>query len=199
MIGTALAIGSMLLGGLNQIRAGKAAKEAQDKLNQRKKELDLEYKLDYNLDFLNTPMAKSTISLLSQEYIKNARKVAQGNVISGASDEKAVAMGEKLQEPMVNAISSLAGYGQQRQDMLLAENRRSQNALFGMDYGQSMQKSGNLMNAASNAFGAAGSLAMADAFGGFNKADDWLKNLFKTTPATFAPGPPTVTTNAKGI
>jgi hypothetical protein len=177
MIGTALAVGSMVMGAVNQIKAGQAAKEAARKLEQRKTELDLEYKYDYNLDFLNTPMAKSAISQLSQKYIENARKVAQGNVISGASDERAVAANAKLTEPLTDSITKLAGYGQQRQDSLRAQKLYADQNLFGLEYGAEMNKSQGLMNAGSNAFGAAGAISMADAYGGFDKPDTWLRNL----------------------
>jgi hypothetical protein len=186
MIGTALAIYSMATGMVASIKARQAAQEAQRKLTARKNELDLEYKYDSNLDFLNTPMAKSALSQLSQEYIRNARKVAQSNVITGASDEKAVAQAESMQRPFVGAITNLAGYGQERQDALRREHLASENSLFGLDYNQSMQKSANLMNAGSNAMGAAGAFSMADSYGAFNKGDEWLKGLFKNKPgATF--------------
>lgn len=174
MIGTALAVGSMIYGLYNQIQSGEAAKKAEKQLQQRKQELDLEYKYDYNMDFLNTPMAKSAISLLSQRYIENARKLAQSNVISGASNEKAVAGAAELQKPFVNSISSLAGYGQQRQDSLLRANRMAQSNLFGAEYNAQMQRSANLQNAASNAFTAAGSFSKADASGAFKGGDDWI-------------------------
>ena len=109
MIGAALAVLSMAGKVAGMIGSAKANKKAEQMLQQRRQELDLEYKADYNQDFLNTPMAKSAINLLSQKYIENTRKLAQGSVISGASNEKALAGAEELQKPYVNTISQLAG------------------------------------------------------------------------------------------
>jgi len=175
MIGTALAIYSMISGLADNFKAKQAAEQAKIALDARKHELDLEYKTDANMDFLNTPMAKSAISLLSQKYIENARNLAQHNVITGASDEKAVAGSEALQKPYVNTISQLAGYGQQRQDALMAQDRSNMNALFGMEYNADMQKSQNLMDAGGNAFNAAGGILMANSLGAFGGADSWVK------------------------
>ena len=179
MIGTALAVASMVGGLVNNIRAGEAAKQAAAKLQQRKNELDLEYKYDYNMDFLNTPMAKSAISLLSQKYIENARKLAQSNVITGASDEKAVAGAAEMQKPFINSITGLAGYGQQRQDSIRMSKLAADQNLFGLEYGADMNRSAQLQNAAGNAANAAGAFSMADSYGAFDKTDDWIKGLFK--------------------
>lgn len=178
MIGTALAVASMVGGLVNNLRAGNAAKIAAEKLAARKRELNLEYKYDYNMDFLNTPMAKSAISLLSQKYIENARKIAQSNVISNASGEVAAAGAAKMQEPYINTISGLAGYGQQRQDAIRLGKLRSDENLFGLDYSAERDRSLQLQNAAGNAFNAAGAFGMADAYGAFGGADDWLKKTF---------------------
>lgn len=178
MIGTALAVASMAGGLLNNIRAKNAANEAAAKLAKRKNELDLEYKYDYNMDFLNTPMAKSAISLLSQKYIENARKLAQANVITGASDEKAVAGAAEMQKPFINTITGLAGYGQQRQDSIRYQKLSADQNMFGLEYNADRDKAAQLQNAAGNAAGAAGGFIMADSLGAFGGADDWLKKTF---------------------
>jgi hypothetical protein len=174
MIGTALAILSLAGSAAGMAGSAAANKKAERELAMRRRELDLEYKYDYNLDFLNTPQAKSTISLLSQKYIENAKKVAQGSVISGASDEKAVAAAEEMQKPYVGAISQLAGYGQQRQDSIRRNWLYSDQHLADLQYQNQMQKGENWSNLGTNALNAGIGFAMADAGGGFN---EWDKNL----------------------
>jgi hypothetical protein len=179
MIGTALAIGSMLTGIIAQQGAANAQRKAEANLAKRRQELDLEYKHDYNLDFLNTPMAKSSISLLSQKYIENARKVAQGSVISGASDEKTVAAAEEMQKPYVGAISNLAGYGQQRQDSIRSSWLSSDQHLADLQYGNDLQKAQNWSNFGNNAAQAGMAFAQVEGMGALKGTDDWLKNLMK--------------------
>lgn len=177
MIGTALAVLSMAGSALGMAGSAQANKKAERELAQRKQELDLEYKFDANQDFLNTPMAKSAISLLSQKYIENARKVAQGSVISGASDEKTVAAAEEMQKPYVGAISGLAGYGQQRQDSIRSNWLGQSSHLADLKYSNTLQKGQNWANLGTNALNAGIGLASADANGAFENQDAWFKGL----------------------
>lgn len=178
MIGTALAVLSMAGSAVGMAGSVNANRKAETELAKRKNELDLEYKFDANQDFLNTPMAKSAISLLSQKYIENARKVAQGSVISGASDEKTVAASEEMQKPYVNAISGLAGYGQQRQDSIRGNWLNQSSHLADLKYSNTLQKGQNWANLGTNAMNAGIGFATADANGALGGENDWMSKLF---------------------
>jgi hypothetical protein len=178
MIGTALSILSLAGSALGMQQSARANKKAEAELARRKQELDMEYKYDYNLDFLNTPMAKSALSLLSQKYIENARKVAQGSVISGASDEKAVAAAAELQKPYVNTISQLAGYGQQRQDAIRSQWLNQDQHLSDLQYSNTLQKGQNWSNFSNNAMNAGMGFIQANANGAFDNGDMRLQYLF---------------------
>jgi len=186
MIGTALAILSLAGSAVSAAGSAMANKRAEKELAQRKQELDLEYKYDYNLDFLNTPQAKSAISLLSKKYIENAKKVAQGSVISGASDEKSVAAAEEMQKPFVNAISQLAGYGQERQDAIRGNWLNQSQHLADLKYGNTLQKGQNWANLGTNALNAGMGFAYADAGGAFEGADNWMKKFASTRKGPMA-------------
>lgn len=178
MIGTTLAIASLIASA-----AGAAGSAIQNNRNtrelaKRRNELDMEYKHDYNMDFLNTPMAKSAISLLSQRYIENARKYAQGAIITGKSEEQQVAAAGEMQKPLVNTISQLAGYGQQRQESLRNRYLYSREHLADLQFANDQQKSQNWSNLGTNAMNAGIGFAEADASGSFANQDDWIKNLF---------------------
>ena len=188
MIGTALAIFSLATSAAATAGSARANKKAEQELARRKQEMDLEYKYDYNQDVLNTPQAKSVLSRLSSEYITRSKQVAQGNAISGASDERAVASAEKMQKPFTDVISNLAGYGTQRQDAIRRGYLYQKEHLNDLTYQNMEAKGANWQNLASNAAGAAGAFSMADASGAFEGADaklgDWwrgskmgLKNL----------------------
>jgi len=177
MIGTALAIASLAGTVLSQAESAAANKRAERELAQRRQELDLEVKYDYNLDFLNTPQAKSALSLLTQKYIENTKKVAQGSVISGASDEKTVAAAEEMQKPYVGAITSLAGYGQQRQDYLKRNQLSMDQHLADLQYSNTLAKGQNWSNLGTNALNAGIGFAQADATGAFEDMDSWFKGL----------------------
>ena len=177
MIGTALAVLALAGSVAGMVGSSAANKKAEKELAQRKQELDLEYKFDFNQDFLNTPMAKSALSLLSQKYVENARKVAQGSVISGASDEKTVAAAGEMQKPFVNAISGLAGYGQQRQDSIRGNWLNQSSHLADLKYSNTLNKGENWANFGNNAMNAGIGFATADANGGFEGVDNWFKGL----------------------
>lgn len=179
MIGAALAVLSMAGKVAGMIGSAKANKKAEQMLQQRRQELDLEYKADYNQDFLNTPMAKSAINLLSQKYIENTRKLAQGSVISGASNEKALAGAEELQKPYVNTISQLAGYGQQRQDSIRQGYLSRLGHVQDLQYGQQLNKAATWASLYSNAATGGQSAAQADGAGAFGGGGDWFKGIFK--------------------
>jgi len=176
MIGTALAIFSLASSAAAMAGSAIKNRKNEQELQQRRKELDMEYKYDYNMDFLNTPMAKSAISLLSQKYIENARKVAQGSVIAGKSAESTTAATEAMQKPYVNSISQLTGYGQERQDSVRRNWLMSDQHLADLQYMGHQQQAQNWSNFAGNAANAGMGFAAADSAGGFNKWDQNIAN-----------------------
>ena len=157
-----------------------ANEQARNELAKRKAELDTEYKYDYNMDYLNTPQAKSALSLLSKEYIERSKQVAQGNVISAKSDEFASAVAGEMQKPFVGTLSNLAGYGEQARQATRRNYLYSKEHLNDLTYQNTQQKGQNWANFGTNAVNAALGFAEADAYGESDKKDQgYLKNIFK--------------------
>lgn len=175
-IGTALAVISAAASAASVVGAAINQRKQRKELERRRQELDFEYKYDKNLDFLNTPMSKSAISLLSQKYMENTKKLAQGQVITGAGPEKAVAAAEAMQKPFVNTISGLAGYGFQLQEAAKSRQFARDQSLWGLQYGLEQEMGKTWQNFGTNAANAAGTFSEASAAGAFDK---WDENIAK--------------------
>jgi len=181
MIGTVLAILSLAASAAGMAGSAMSNARTSRNLKKREKELKDEYTYDYNMDVLNTPQAQSAISLLSKKYIEDSKKIAQGNVITGASDERAVASAAERQKPYIDVISQLAGMGSERANAIRRNYLYSNQHMGDLMYGNDMQKGTNWASFGTNALNAAGAFSQADAYGAFKGGNSSLKGLSKQT------------------
>lgn len=155
-------IGSIVSG----IRTNNQAKKTTNLINEQIEENDRWYAQESNTDYLDTAEARSALSTI-REQNKQATDALQNNVVSSnMSDEAKIAQASALNKNYSNAVSSLAGYGTQRQDQLTntynSRNDAYNNALFNIQ----MNKA-NAASALGDVAGSVGSTIMqADPFNG---------------------------------
>jgi hypothetical protein len=179
MIGTALAIGSVVSGLFGTIGSARANNKIDEQLRRRRSELDTWYDKEYNTPFLDTTQGKSAIQTLRTQYDDMMKKTAQNNAISGASDEMKVATADKAQRGYADSINKIAGYGTEYQDAIRREYTGQKIGLDNLEAQNLQGKSQNWSNLMSNAMNAGIGFAQADADGAFKDWDKKLSSLFK--------------------
>lgn len=104
-----------------QIQAGKAGKQAENYMQQRRNDLGSWFNNSYYQDYLNTEGARAGLSLL-QKNLQDASKILQNQTAQGgATPEAVIAQQGVLQDKYQNAINQLLAVGEQRKQGV--ENR----------------------------------------------------------------------------
>lgn len=179
MIGTALAIGSGLVSLYGTLKNASANKAQNAYLNKRQSDLDNWYNKEYNTNYLDTTQGRSAIGSLRTHYNDVMKKVAQGNAITGASDEAKVATGDKVQRSFADQISKIAGYGTQYKDSIRREYQGLKMNLENLEAENLARKSANWSNLVSNAASLGSGALTAEGEGAFKGMEDGFSNWWK--------------------
>lgn len=185
-IGLVLGLASLAASGYGMYKNAKANKAADQQLADRQSELDAWYNKEYNMNYLDTEEAKSTIKLLQNQMKEAMKKVDQNNAIKGASDEARVATADKLNTRLNDAVTKLAGYGTQYRDSIRREYQGLKGNLDNLQYQNLLGKSQNWANFSNNAMNTFGTAMEANSTGAFDPDEEntkygtgYLKDLMK--------------------
>lgn len=179
MIGEILGGVSALASLFGSLKSAEANRAADQQLARRKSELETWYDKEYNMNYMDTPEAQSTLQLLRQQATDQMKKVDQGNAIRGSSDEQRVATAGRVGENMANATTRLAGQGTYQKNMA---NRQYQMLKQNLDWqeAQNLQnKNAQWMNFMNNAATAGTGFAQAAGNDSFGQWDQSLKGIWQ--------------------
>lgn len=183
MIGEVLAGLSALSSVFGSLASAQANKRIDRQLARRQSELDTWYNKEYNINYLDTEEARSVVQLLNRQREEGMKKVDQGNVIRGASDERRVATAEELNENIADSLTRLAGYGTQYKQGIRREYQQRKSGLEELEFLNLQNKSAQRANFMNNVTAAGIGFAQAGGGGAFDKWDNKITNWFKTTRA----------------
>lgn len=94
-------------------KAGKERQQYQNQLQGRVDDLNSWFESEYNKDFMNTDMAKSSIASLNRQADRNLDQMTNAASFGGMTQEGQIASRGKLNETYADAITKLLGYGTQ--------------------------------------------------------------------------------------
>jgi hypothetical protein len=174
MIGEILAGVSALSSLFGSLKSAQANQAIDSDIARQRSELQVWYDKEYNQNYLQSDKAKSTIEILRRQMEEQMKKVAQNNAITGASDERRVAMADRLQKGMADNTTRLAGYGTRYKDMIRREYQGLNQNLNQVNLANLERKSDQWSNFMNNALNAGIGFAQAsDSFKGWE--DQWKK------------------------
>jgi len=179
MIGEVLAGVSTLASLFGSLKSAQANNNENQQLKQRQTDLQNWYDKEYNTNYLDTSAAKGTLEVLRNNNRATMQKVAQGNVIGGASDEKAVATADAAQKDYANNVAGIAAQGTAHQEHIQDQYMNEKNNLDNLQAGNLEKKAQNWSNFSNNAMNAGVGMATTDGEGAFDKWDGKLKSLYK--------------------
>lgn len=197
MPGLGLALTLLSLGG-QAIGAAKSAQENNriyQKLMDRSSTLDSVFNKEYNMDYMQTPGVKNTMSAYLTG-LKDIQKNAEGRaVMSGATPEAVIAQKESMNQNYGDFVRKVAAgqdaYRQNKENTYMARRDNMDQQIMGFD----KEKAARWGNFSSNAaqLGVAG--IMADSMPGAEGAEPWYKQLFNKKSAGVIPAGDVVTHN----
>ena len=179
MIGEVLAGLSALSSLFGSLKSAQSNKSIDRQLARRQSELDTWYNKEYNINYLDTEEARSIVQLLNRQREEGMKKVNQGNVIRGASDERRVATAEELNENIADSLTRLAGYGTRYKQGIRREYQQRKAGLEDLEYRNLQNKSEQWSNFMNNATAAGIGFAQAGGEGAFDKWEGNIANWFK--------------------
>ena len=188
MIGAILAGVSTVASLFGSLKSAQANENTDRQLQQRKSELQNWYDKEYNTNYFDTVGGRSTMQLLRTRNKAAMQKVAQGNVIGGASDEKAVATADAIQKNDADVIVRAGQTDQYRKDNLTSQYLGQKSNLDNLDAANLQQKGQNWANFSGNALSAGIGFAQAGGEGAFDKWDGKVNTLRKNAIAKKAGG-----------
>lgn len=140
-----IAAGAGLIGSLfGGIGAKKKAKKADSMLNDRQRTLDDWYRKEMSSDFLDTDVAKSTLSYIGSKNKKAENAMRNSAIKRSTTAEERVAMASSLNQNYADAVSKVAGMGTSYKNQVQGTYMNESNKLANMKYQ-------NMMNSASTA------------------------------------------------
>lgn len=177
MIGAIIAAASTLASLYGSLKSAQANKKADRQLQGRKEELQNWYDKEYNTNYLDTSAARGTLQVLRNKNKETMQKASQGNIIGGASDEKAVATADAVQRDFSNNVARLSAEGTARQDRIRGSYDAQRTSLDSLEAKNLQQKSQNWSNFSNNAMNTGIGAATAGGQGAFDKWDGKFKSL----------------------
>lgn len=178
-LGTILTLASLASSAFGNAKSAQANKRIDNKLNADRRELDYWYDKEYNKNYFDTDQAKSVIGTLKDNFRDTVDATKGKAAVTGASNEAVVGAMDSAQKNYSNALMRLAGYGTDYRDSLRREYVTRNTGLNNLELANMENKSKNWSNFIGNALNASQGFAEAGANGAFDKADVFLKNLFK--------------------
>jgi len=116
LIALGISAASAAYGAYKKSEASKDLKEKQSGVNEKMSSLNSFYEGEAERDYMDTSVAKSTISRLKDQY-KTANKTADSNNVKGGGTQEAViATKSKNNEAYNRSLSNMVGYGTQYQE-----------------------------------------------------------------------------------
>lgn len=167
MWGTVISVAaSLAMNALAKKKSADARKNVEGLYGERQINIDTLFNEQDSTDFLDTDVAKSTISELQSQMKKAGDASKNVAAATGQTAEGEIAVKGNLQEKFTEALNKLAGYGTQYKDAQLSRYRAELADLFGGKVGLAASKIDDWRNFASNLSGASGNAAAAWGTGG---------------------------------
>ena len=133
---------------------------------ERQMDIDSLFNEQYYTDFMDTDVAKSTVSELQSQMDKAAGASENVAAATGQTAEGEVATKGMLQEKYTEALNKLAGYGTMYKDSQMNRYQQQLADLFGGKVGLAEGRIDDWRNFASNMSSASGNAAAAWGTGG---------------------------------
>ena len=157
---------SLAMSALAKKKSADERKKMEGLYAERQQGIDTLFNEQYGQDFLDTDVAKSTVSEL-QSQMKEAAGAGENVAAStGQTAEGEIAQKGMLQEKYTEALNKLAGYGTQYKDNILGRYQNQLTDLFGGKVDMANARMDDWRNFASNVSGAGGNAAAAWGTGG---------------------------------
>lgn len=166
LITTGVGLVGSLFGGLG---ANKKAKKADNMLNDRQRSLDDWYRKEMSNDFLDTDVAKSTLSYIGSKNKKAENAMKNSAIRRSTTAEERVAMASSLNQNYADAVSKVAGMGTSYKNQVQSNYMNESNRLSDMKY-RNMLGSASTSNMVGSVIGnAANQILQLDGQGVFKK------------------------------
>jgi hypothetical protein len=154
-------LASLGMQAFGQSKSAGLQKEYDERLQGRMDATESEFSKNYNKDFFNTDVAKSTVKALQDRMKVESDKLKQTAVRTGATPESSIAAKGELQEGYGETMNKLLGYGTNYRDQLRQRRDYLMNNLFNLE-GQNIQsKQQSWANFGGNTSDALGGLLQA--------------------------------------
>ena len=164
---------ALLLGGLGlgmkafgQSQSAGLQKKYDELLQGRMSDVESVFNKEYNKDFFQTDVAKSTVKALQDRMKLESDKLKQTSVRTGATPESKIASKGELQKGYGEVMSKLLGYGTNYKNQLRQRRDYLMNNLFGLEGENIKGQQDSWGNFGGNVMGDMGSLAMLAGLGG---------------------------------
>ena len=152
---------SLAMSALAKKKSADERKKMEGLYDERETNINTLFNEQYGKDFLDTDVAKSTVSEL-QSQMKTAGESSENvAAATGQTAEGEIATKGVLQEKYTEALNKLTGYGTQYKDMQLNRYRQELSDLFGGKVGLAEGRMADWGNFASNLSAAGGNAAAA--------------------------------------
>ena len=175
IIGAAISAASSIYGG---IKSSQAAKEANDKVEDMKRENKAWYDRRYNEDPLQRSSAQRVLTKTA-EMLRQRNKAAAGRqAVMGGTEESVAAEKARNNEALAEAASRIAAQGDAQKDAIEQQYRQTDMGLTQQQIGIEQQRAQNIAQATAGVGQAAGGLASGiDGIGGDGAAGEGLKKV----------------------
>lgn len=172
-------MGISLLGSI----AGGANSSSQNRkideyISKKSSDLKSSYDRDYNRNYMDTDVAKSTSTLLQNQFSDALKKLSGGSVVGGRSQEDLVGAADKLKQGYDNSLLRLAGNATLDKDRLTSEFNRRDDNLSSLYLNNLQSKSNNGSNLMANSLDTMGNAAMMYGMYGDGLGGLWGKKGF---------------------
>lgn len=155
LITLALSAATTGYGMSQKAKAAKAQREAQMEMNRKYQGVSDWYEAEGSKDFLDTDVAKSTLSKIREQYKKGIETNASDAARGGATAEAKIANKSALNEKYNDVLSNMVGYGTQYKSNLKKDYANSLSAVAqgqNQMYGSDVASWGNLVANAGGTF-----------------------------------------------
>lgn len=151
-LGIAGSIGSAIIGGS---KASKAAKQANNLLEQQKTDNQAWFDRKYNEDYSQTAEAQNLMNYAREEAEKQFERAEASAAVTGATEESVARAKRGANEMLAQTASNIAAQGTARKDAIEQQYLNTKNSLTQQQVGNLQQKAQNISAAgqASSAFG----------------------------------------------
>lgn len=157
-LGIAGSIGSAIIGGS---KASKAAKQANNLLEQQKTDNQAWFDRKYNEDYSQTAEAQNLMNYAREEAEKQFERAEASAAVTGATEESVARAKRGANEMLAQTASNIAAQGTARKDAIEQQYLNTKNSLTQQQVGNLQQKAQNISAAAGQASSAFGPLMVS--------------------------------------